>query len=88
MAAERAATGRAGTARAGDAVPRNGRSRPAAQRRFAMVVFSAFALVALVLAATGIYGVLAGSVAERRREIGVRCAMGTIITSTKSTPSR
>jgi putative ABC transport system permease protein len=47
-----------------------------AERRFALTLFEVFALVGLILAATGIYGVLSGSVAERTREIGVRSALG------------
>jgi putative ABC transport system permease protein len=51
-------------------------ARTAADRRFALILFELFGIVALALAATGIYGVVSGGVAERVKEIGVRAALG------------
>jgi len=52
------------------------RGASVSQPRFLMFLFSAFSVVALSIAVIGIYGVIAYGVAQRRKEIGIRVALG------------
>ena len=51
-------------------------ARPLAEQQFMLIVMGAFAAMALLLAAMGIFAVMSQAVTRRRREIGIRRALG------------
>ena len=51
-------------------------SQSLAQRRLIMLLIAAFAMLAMVLAGVGVYGVFSYSVSQRRQELAIRLALG------------